>query len=92
MSRAFVNEDHFVEDLADRPVPEHPNLVTEQGIALIDSALEDTRRQYGRAQAAATGQPWPGRRGTFAIGPHGAQALSWCASCQAARPFSSATP
>jgi len=29
MSRAFVNEDNFVDDLPDRPVSQHPNLVPE---------------------------------------------------------------
>jgi transcription elongation GreA/GreB family factor len=52
MSRAFVNEDSFVEDLPDRPVSEHPNLVTEQGLALIEAALETARRAYGEAQVA----------------------------------------
>jgi transcription elongation GreA/GreB family factor len=52
MSRAFVNEDVFVDDLPDRPVSEHPNHVTERGLALIDSALETARREYGEAQAA----------------------------------------
>ncbi len=52
MSRAFVNEDSFVEQLPDRPVSEHPNLVTGQGLALIDNALETARREFGEAQAA----------------------------------------
>lgn len=52
MSRAFVNEDAFVDSLPDRPVSEHPNLVTEQGLALIAQALEAARRDYGQAQAA----------------------------------------
>src|SRR5271169_3882911 len=52
MSRAFVNEDSFIEELPDRPISEHPNLVTEQGLALIEQALEAARRDYGEAQAA----------------------------------------
>jgi len=52
MSRAFVNEDHVVEDLPDRPVSSHSNLVTAHGLDLIDAALEDARRSYGEAQAA----------------------------------------
>src|ERR1700752_5513121 len=52
MSRAFVNEDSFIEELPDRPIPEHPNLVTEQGLALIEQALETARREYGEAQTA----------------------------------------
>jgi transcription elongation GreA/GreB family factor len=52
MSRAFVNEDSFIEELPDRPVSEHANLVTEQGLAMIEQALETARREYGDAQAA----------------------------------------
>ena len=53
MSRAFVNEDDFVGDLPDRPIPEHPNLVTANGLALIEAALQTARREHGEAQAAA---------------------------------------
>jgi transcription elongation GreA/GreB family factor len=52
MSRAFVNEDHHVEDLPDRPVSEHPNHVTQRGMELIEAALDAARRSYGEAQAA----------------------------------------
>src|SRR5262245_59322398 len=52
MSRAFVNEDSYVDALPDRPVSEHPNLVTEQGFAQIEAALDAARRAYGEAQAA----------------------------------------
>jgi transcription elongation GreA/GreB family factor len=52
MSRPFGNEDDFVEDLPDRPIPEHPNLVTANGLALIEAAFETARRAYGEAQAA----------------------------------------
>src|SRR5262245_50237948 len=52
MSRAFVNEDTYVDALPDRPVSGHPNLVTEQGLAQIEVALEAARQAYGEAQAA----------------------------------------
>ena len=52
MSRAFVNEDKAVEDLPDRPISTHPNYVTSKGLALIDSALENFRRQHAEAQAS----------------------------------------
>ena len=52
MSRAFVNENTYVDALPDRPVSSHPNLVTEQGMALIEQSLEAARRAYGEAQAA----------------------------------------
>jgi transcription elongation GreA/GreB family factor len=52
MSRAFVNEDHFVEELPDRPVSGHPNHVTRRGLELIEAALDEARRSFGEAQAA----------------------------------------
>jgi transcription elongation GreA/GreB family factor len=52
MSRAFVNEDHHVEDLPDRPVSAHSNYVTQRGLQLIEAALNDARRRHGEAQAA----------------------------------------
>jgi transcription elongation GreA/GreB family factor len=52
MSRAFVNEDHYVEDLPDRPVSLHPNYVTPRGLELIEAALDHARRDHGQAQAA----------------------------------------
>jgi len=53
MSRAFVNEDLFVEELPDRTVSQHPNLVTERGLAQIEETIEAVRGEYARAQAAA---------------------------------------
>jgi len=50
MSRAFVTEDSYIEELPDRPISEHPNLVTAHGLALIEQALETARRDYGEAQ------------------------------------------
>jgi transcription elongation GreA/GreB family factor len=56
MSRAFVSESSFVEELPDRPVSTHPNLVTERGLMLIEQALETARREYAKAQAAGDRQ------------------------------------
>lgn len=53
MSRAFVNEDAFIEELPDRPISVHPNLVTVHGLRLIEKALEEARHAYGEAQAAS---------------------------------------
>lgn len=52
MSRAFVTEDSHIDALPDRLVSEHPNLVTSEGLALIEAALEAARRAYAEAQAA----------------------------------------
>jgi transcription elongation GreA/GreB family factor len=72
MSRAFVNEDHFVEELPDRPVSGHPNHVTRRGLELIEAALDEARRSFGEAQAAGDREAlagagrdlryWSGRR------------------------------
>jgi transcription elongation GreA/GreB family factor len=50
MSRAFVNENTFVDELPDRPISAHSNLVTAQGLTLIEQALSDARRAYADAQ------------------------------------------
>jgi transcription elongation GreA/GreB family factor len=54
MSRAFVKEQDFetFEDLPDRPISEHPNDVTAEGMAQIDAALAAARAALARAQVA----------------------------------------
>jgi transcription elongation GreA/GreB family factor len=79
MSRAFVNEDNFVDDLPDRQISEQPNLVTGQGFALIESALAEAQRAYGEAQTsgdrdalAKAGRElryWSARRATARVIP-----------------------
>jgi transcription elongation GreA/GreB family factor len=55
MSRAFVKEldggDVF-EDLPDRPISPHPNIVTPEGLAHIEARLARVQREYAEAQAA----------------------------------------
>ena len=53
MSRAFVKEQDDAPDLPDRPVSPHPNLVTPNGIELMDAALAAAQRSYAEAQAAS---------------------------------------
>jgi transcription elongation GreA/GreB family factor len=55
MSRAFVREDTAdnFEDLPERPVSEHPNYVTAEGLARIEA--EVARLAQEQAQAAAAG-------------------------------------
>lgn len=55
MSVAFTREeDHeaAAANLPDRPISPHPNLVTPQGLALIEAALTQARADYAAAQAA----------------------------------------
>src|SRR5712691_4450602 len=55
MSRAFVKEQDVdpVEHLLDRPMSEHPNIVTDQGMAQIDTALAEARVAYAAAQVSS---------------------------------------
>jgi len=81
MSRAFVKEQDIdaVEDLPDRPISEHPNDVTAEGMAQIERSLADTREAYATAQrsndraamAAASRDVryWSARRATAQIAP-----------------------
>ena len=53
MSVAFTREeDHEAQaaNLPDRPISPHPNLVTPEGLALLEAALADARTAYGQAQ------------------------------------------
>jgi len=53
MSRAFVKDAEYLEELPERPVSEHPNDVTEAGLAQIEHALQAASEAYARAQASA---------------------------------------
>jgi transcription elongation GreA/GreB family factor len=55
MSRAFVKEDtgEGLEDLPDRPVSEHRNLVTATGLAAIEAEVERLNVAYAEAQTSA---------------------------------------
>lgn len=52
MSRAFVKETDAVEDLPDRLISPHPNLVTGVGLEQIEAEVERLSRAYADAQAA----------------------------------------
>lgn len=53
MSRAFVKElDGGDEELPDRPISTHPNLVTPEGLAGIEATLGEHQRAHAAAQAA----------------------------------------
>jgi transcription elongation GreA/GreB family factor len=58
MSRAFVKEDtdQTFEDLPERPVSEHSNYVTAQGLALIEAEVARLSQQHAAA-VAATDRP-----------------------------------
>ena len=54
MSRAFVKEDDSggIEPLPDRPISPHPNIVTPEGLALIDRNLADLQERHAAALQA----------------------------------------
>ena len=56
MSRAFVKDDDGgdgTEDLPDRLISEHPNLVTPEGLAQIEAEIARLSADYAAAQTAA---------------------------------------
>ena len=54
MSRAFTREDdseNALADIGERPVSANRNLVTRNGLAMIEKALADLREELARAEA-----------------------------------------
>jgi transcription elongation GreA/GreB family factor len=53
MSRAFVKElEDAVEELPERPISPHPNLVTAEGLARIEAEVTRLQQEHAAAQAA----------------------------------------
>jgi transcription elongation GreA/GreB family factor len=81
MSRAFVKESDGAEalELPDRPVSEHPNLVTAEGLAQMDETLARLHKAHAHAQTAAVRSAlasirrdlryWTARRSTAQLVP-----------------------
>jgi transcription elongation GreA/GreB family factor len=81
MSRAFVrdNDVDSIEDVSDRPVSEHPNDVTETGMAQIEAALAGARAAHATALASSDRRAiaaaardlryWSARRATARLVP-----------------------
>ena len=79
MSRAFVKETDEVPELPDRPVSEHPNLVTARGLARIEAEVERQGKALAEAQAAGDREKlaaaqrelryWTARRATAEVEP-----------------------
>jgi len=93
MSRAFVkDQDADYLDLPERPVSEHPNDVTEAGLAQIEDALAKAGEAYALAQASADRAAiaaarrelryWTARRATARIVPAPADTSEvWFGAC-----------
>jgi transcription elongation GreA/GreB family factor len=79
MSRAFVKDADEVEELPDRPISEHHNDVTKQGLQQIETALAAAQEAYAAAQAkgdreglSVAGRDlryWTARRSTAVVAP-----------------------
>ena len=53
MSRAFVKElEDAIEELPERPISSHPNLVTAEGLAHIEAEVTRLQPEHAAAQAA----------------------------------------
>ena len=53
MSRAFIKDaDENVDQLPDRPISTHPNLVTVEGLAAIEATFARFQREHARALAS----------------------------------------
>jgi transcription elongation GreA/GreB family factor len=55
MSRAFVKEpdgEDAIEELPERPISPHPNLVTAEGLARIEAEVVRLQQEHAAAQAA----------------------------------------
>jgi transcription elongation GreA/GreB family factor len=79
MSRAFVKEQEFTEDLPDRPISPHPNDVTPEGLARIEAEVAKWREAHNaciaaddREGAARTSRElryWSARQATAHVAP-----------------------
>jgi transcription elongation GreA/GreB family factor len=79
MSRAFVKDADDVEELPDRPISDHPNDVTKEGLQQIDVALGAAQEAYAAAQATSDRDArsaarrdlryWTARRSTAVVAP-----------------------
>ena len=73
MSRAFVKDADYVEQLPERPVSKHPNDVTEAGLAQIEQALAAASEATPPRKHQPIGRRLPLRAETFATGLPGAR-------------------
>ena len=79
MSRAFVKDADAIDELPDRPISEHANEVTREGLQQIEAALCAAQDAYAVAQASgdrdalsAAGRDlryWTARRSTAVVVP-----------------------
>lgn len=59
MSRAFTreeNNENAVADIGERPVSSHRNLVTQNGLSMIEAELASLREELAKAESAADKQ------------------------------------
>jgi hypothetical protein len=73
MSRAFVKDADYLDQLPERLVSEHPNDVTEPGLAQIEQAHRALAPQPPPRKHQPIGWRLPPRAETFATRPPGVQ-------------------
>jgi transcription elongation GreA/GreB family factor len=79
MSRAFVKDAEGIDELPDRPISDHPNEVTREGLQQIEAALAAAQDAFAVAQAAGDREGlsrarrdlryWMARRSTAVVAP-----------------------
>jgi transcription elongation GreA/GreB family factor len=79
MSRAFVKDAEGIDELPDRPISEHPNEVTREGLQQIEAELTAAQDTYAAAQATGDREGlsragrvlryWMARRSTAIVAP-----------------------
>jgi transcription elongation GreA/GreB family factor len=84
MSRAFVKDGNEVADLPDRAISEHPNDVTQEGLARIEDELRAAKEAHAAAQAIGDREGlaiatrdlryWMARRSTARVVPNATDA------------------
>jgi hypothetical protein len=76
MSRAFVKDADYLEEVPARPVSEHPNDVTEAAWRRSNMPLERPAKPTPLRKHQPIARPLPPRGETSATGPPGAQPLA----------------
>ena len=92
MSRAFVKEQESVDELPDRLISEHANLVTPEGLAQIEAEVQHFDDAHAAAQIAGDLSLVAATARDLATGARASPLPRWCrrrrmpTMCSSARP------
>ena len=92
MTGAFVKDaDETFNELPDRPISPHPNIVTAEGLTAIEAALARLRQEYAHAQTSNNRAAvdalsrevhyWTSRRGSAQVVNRPLNPLSMAGAC-----------